>query len=68
MKPPAESATAADTTAATQPANARVCIITHALRIGDHLYAAGHVIQELPLAEAEFRAKAGELEILNLVP
>lgn len=47
---------------------ARVLVITHGLRIGDHKYAAGHIIEALPIAEAEFRAKSGDVEVLNVNP
>lgn len=71
MKPPAETTagTTAETTAtpAPAPANARVQVITQGIRIGDHICAADHIIESLPLADAEYRAKAGEVIILNLV-
>ena len=51
----------------TQP-TARVLIITNGLRLGDYKYAAGHIIDALPLADAEFRAKSGDVEILSLNP
>ena len=52
----------------TKPKTARVEVKTNALRIGDFRYAAGHIIEALPLEEAEVRAKAGDIEIISVNP
>lgn len=47
---------------------ARVRVIKNKTEIGNFRYAANHIIEKLPIADAEYREGRGEVKILNIVP